>query len=80
MAMYFPRLMADGSVEVVGWPWGDCEDRAHFRTVIPKGCDILVPYEELIQYGWIESNDAGLFARGGRRGTFPFAYCSGLSP
>lgn len=72
MAMFFVRLMDDGAVEIIGKPWGGSRERVHSRFVISRGDEFILPYEELIQYGWFESTDAGLFARGGKPGTFPF--------
>ena len=66
MAMFSFRLQADGSVAVESRPWGDCKDRIYFRNEIPKGFDFILPYDELIKYSWIETTDAGLFARGGK--------------
>ena len=70
--MFFLPLQAHGSVTIEGVPWGGCEDRVYFRNEIPKGCnDYFLPYEELTKYSWIETTDAGLFARGGKLGSAP---------
>lgn len=70
MALFSIRLQADGSVVVQGTMLGENGDRGHFRTEISKGDEFILPYEELITYCWIETTDAGLFARGAKRRTF----------
>lgn len=59
------RRQADGTVAI----WGESagSDRTHLHNEVPKGGSLCgLPYDELIQYAWIETNDAGEFVGGGK--------------
>jgi hypothetical protein len=61
------RLLADGRIMI----WGesdDGQDRVHLRNEVPKGGSLCgLPYDELAQLVWIETDAAGKFVSGGRR-------------
>lgn len=59
----FLGLLPDGSIRVRGAI--PPPDHGTIAVVSPKGDDLCgLPYEEVIQYAWIETDDAGNFVSG----------------
>ena len=62
----FLSNLADGSIRLRGI--SDGPDRALMWLLSPKGKPLCgLPYEEAIQYAWIDTTDAGEFVVGERR-------------